>query len=203
MRQFTVKEASQEIGVTPYTIRAWIRELKEKEPHTYSTHILTHTHRFNKSLVIYTLTEDLVKTWKEKLHTYSHTYFSEPPEQEKGKPENTGQDTTGQAVLTSVIETLRGEIERQGETINSLILSHKEERQRSDTLIAMLRGDVKALNDKLFLLTEGKQDRAEPPEMRDKEKPPEKKPEEIRFTFGDRVYLMKEDIKRILNKKIF
>ena len=44
MRQFiSVKEASQILGVTGHTLRAFLRELKEKEPDTYSTHILTYT----------------------------------------------------------------------------------------------------------------------------------------------------------------
>ena len=79
MRQFiSVKEASQILGVTGHTLRAFLRELKEKEPNTYSTHILTYTHKFNKSLVIYTLNEDFVKGLKKRfsthLHTHLHTY---------------------------------------------------------------------------------------------------------------------------------
>lgn len=109
--------------------------------------------------------------------------------------------------MTGVIETLRKELERQGDTIKQMLQDHAKERERADTIIMSLKGDVKQLNDRLFLLTEGKQDRAEPPEEQDQEKPKQDTPEtpeqEYKFTFGDRVYLIGQDIKRILNKKIF
>jgi len=60
----------------------------------------------------------------------------------------------------------------------------------------------------LFLLTEGEQKQGKPPEETTKQVKTEQpetpgKAEEYRFTVGDRVYFLKEDIKRILNKRIF
>ena len=142
----------------------------------------------------------------------------QPAEQsgtERDKAEQpAGHDNTGQAVLTGVIETLRGEIAAQRETLNRLLQDHAKERERADIIIMGLREDMKVLNGRILALTEGKKEKAEPPETRDQEKPKqdtpgppdkpeEQKPEEYNFTFGDRVYFLKEDIKRILNKKIF
>ena len=223
MGYLTVKQASRKLGVTPHTIRAWIRELKEKEPITHSTHILTHSHKFNKKHITYTLTEDLVNEWESKLRTplhthstHSNTHFSTHsvtyPEQEErmGPPEqrDARQDTSGQAVLSGVIETLQREIERQGDTIKQMLQDHAKERERTDIIIMQLRADI------MKLLPEGKQEQGKSPEEQEQEKPkqdtpeppgkPEgQKPEEYNFTFGDRLWLFKEDVKRILNKKIF
>ncbi|MDX9798296.1 MAG: MerR family transcriptional regulator [Bacteroidales bacterium] len=223
MGYLTVKQASRKLGVTPHTIRAWIRELKEKEPITHSTHILTHSHKFNKKHITYTLTEELVNEWESKLRTplrthstHSNTHFVTYPEAEErmGPPEqrDTRQDTSGQAVLSGVIETLQREIERQGDTLKQILQDHAKERERTDIIIMQLRADI------MKLLPEGKQEQGKSPEKQEQEKPPEKpkqdtpeppdkpegqKPEEYNFTFGDRLWLFKEDVKRILNKKIF
>jgi DNA-binding MarR family transcriptional regulator len=220
MGYLTVKQASRKLGVTPHTIRAWIRELKEKEPITHSTHILTHSHKFNKRHITYTLTEELVNEWGNKLRTHSthsNTHFSthsvtypegeermgftEPPGREKTQQGNSGQDISGQAVLSGVIETLRGEIERQGDTIKQILQDHAKERERTDIIIMQLRADI------MKLLPEGKQEQGKPPEDKDQEKAkqdtPEKPEQEYKFTFGDRLWLFKEDVKRVLNKKIF
>jgi|LSQX01.1.fsa_nt_gb DNA-binding transcriptional MerR regulator len=223
MEYLTVKQASRKLGVTPHTIRAWIRELKEKEPITHSTHILTHSHKFNKRHIVYTLTEDLVNEWESKIRTplrthstHSNTHFVTYPDVEErmGPPEqrDTRQDTSGQAVLSGVIETLQREIERQGDTLNQILQDHAKERERTDIIIMQLRADI------MKLLPEGKQEQGKPPEEQDQEKPPEKpkqdtpeppdksgeqKPEEYKFTFGDRIWLFKEDVRRILNKRIF
>ncbi len=213
MGQFiSVKEASQRIGVTPRTVRGWIQDLKGKDPRTYSTHILPHSHRFNKNLETYTLTEELVNEWGNSFRTHFRTHFSaqkepviEPEKQDQG---NTGRDTTGQEVLRGVIDTLQAEIAAQRETLNRLLQDHAKERERADTIIMQLRGDVKLLNDKIMLLAEGPKEQAEPPEETTKQVKTEQpetpgKAEEYRFTVGDRVYFLKEDIKRILNKRIF
>ena len=219
MGQFiSVKEASQILGVTGHTLRAFLRELKEKEPDTYSTHILTYTHKFNKSLVIYTLNEDFVKDLKKRfstyLHTHLHTYFDSPEQTAEQKRETPEKDTGSHEVFRGVIDTLQVEISAQRETLNRLLQDHAKERERADIIIMGLREDMKVLNGRILALTEGKKEKAEPPETRDQEKPKqdtpgppdkpeEQKPEEYNFTFGDRVYFLKEDIKRILNKKIF
>lgn len=204
MGYITVKEASRKLGVTPRTVRGWIQALKEKDPVTYSTHILPHTHRFNKNLETYTLAEDLVKEWGNNFRTHFSAQKEAVIEPEKQERRNSGQDTSGQAVLSGVIETLQREIRRQGETIDRLIEKEREERLRADTIIGTLTRDVKQLNDRLFLLTEGKKEQAEPPEETTKQgKTEQPGPEEYRFTFGDRVYLLKQDIKKILNKRIF
>ena len=150
----------------------------------------------------------------------------QPAEQsgtERDKAEQpAGHDNTGQAVLTGVIETLRGEIAAQRETLNRLLQDHAKERERADLIIMQLRQDVKQLNDKIMLLTEGKKEQAEPPDLTTEQAKTEQAEipgkaaespegttkqaaimEQYRFTVGDRVYLMKEDIKRILQKKIF
>jgi len=136
----------------------------------------------------------------------------QPAEQsgtERDKAEQpAGHDNTGQAVLTGVIETLRGEIAAQRETLNRLLQDHAKERERADLIIMQLRQDVKQLNDKIMLLTEGKKEQAEPPDLTTEQAKTEQpetpgKAEEYRFTVGDRVYFLKEDIKRILNKRIF
>ena len=125
-----------------------------------------------------------------------------------------GQDNTGQAVLIGVIDTLRSELERQGETLKQMLQDHSKEREekarereRADIIIMGLREDVKNLNNKIFLLTEGKQDQGEPPEKQDQEKPKQDTPgppePEYKFTFGDRLWLLGQDIKRVLNKRIF
>jgi len=219
MGYLTVKQASRKLGVTPHTIRAWIRELKEKEPITHSTHILTHSHKFNKKHITYTLTEELVNEWESKLRTplrthstHSNTHFVTYPEAEErmGIPEqrDTRQDTSGQAVLSGVIETLQREIERQGDTLKQILQDHAKERERTDIIIMQLRADI------MKLLPEGKQEQDKPTEKQEQEKPKqdtpespdkpeEQKPEEYQFTFWDRLWLLKEDVKRILNKKIF
>ncbi len=219
MGQFiSVKEASQILGVTGHTLRAFLRELKEKEPDTYSTHILTYTHKFNKSLVIYTLNEDFVKDLKKRfstyLHTHLHTYFDSPEQTAEQKRETPEKDTGSHEVFRGVIDTLQVEISAQRETLNRFLQDHAKERERADTIIMSLKGDITELNNRLFLLTEGKKEQTEPPEDTGQEKPKqetpespdkpeEQKPEECQFTFGDRLWLFKEDVKRILNKKIF
>jgi len=125
-----------------------------------------------------------------------------------------GQDNTGQAVLIGVIDTLRSELERQGETLKQMLQDYAKEREerarereRADIIIMGLREDVKNLNNKIFLLTEGKQDPGEPPEKQDQEKPKQDTPgppePEYKFTFADRLWLLGQDIKRVLNKRIF
>jgi hypothetical protein len=220
MGQFiSVKEASQILGVTGHTLRAFLRELKEKEPDTYSTHILTYTHKFNKSLVIYTLNEDFVKDLKKRfstyLHTHLHTYFDSPEQTAEQKRETPEKDTGSHEVFRGVIDTLQVEISAQRETLNRLLQDHAKERERADLIIMQLRGDVKQLNDKIMLLTEGGKEQAEPPDLTTKQVKTEQpgpeavatkqaaRAEEYRFTVGDRFYFLKQDIKRILNKKIF
>jgi hypothetical protein len=98
-------------------------------------------------------------------------------------------------------------LRRQGETLKQILQDHAKERERADIIIMGLREDMKVLNGRILALTEGKKEQAEPPEMRDQEKPKQDTPEgpeqEYKFTFGDRLWLFKEDVKRVLNKKIF
>jgi len=110
---------------------------------------------------------------------------------------------------------LQVEISAQRETLNRLLQDHAKERERADLIIMQLRGDVKQLNDKIMLLTEGGKEQAEPPDLTTKQVKTEQpgpeavatkqaaRAEEYRFTVGDRFYFLKQDIKRILNKKIF
>jgi len=101
--------------------------------------------------------------------------------------------------------TLNRELEAQRDTLNRVLQDHAKERERADTIIMRLREDVKGLNDKLFLLTEGKKEEPGKEGADIQGKPPDTPgtPEDIRFTFGDRLWFLKEDIKRILHKKIF
>jgi len=146
------------------------------------------------------------------------------PAEQGGTERNTekqpaGADTTGQAVFIGVIDTLRSELARQGETLKQMLQDYAKEREerarereRADTIIMSLKQDVSELNNRLFLLAEGKQEQGKPPEEQDQEQPkqdttepPEDtgKPEQYRFTWTDRVYFLLEDLKRILNKRIF
>jgi hypothetical protein len=212
MGHLTVKEASRILGVKPHTLRAFIRELKERKPDTYSTHILTHTHKFNRNLESYTLTEDFVKELKTHFSTHFSTYFSTHFDRPGGpvagaEPETTRNEPLHQDILSGVINTLRGEIERQGDVIKQVLQdtakereAYAKERERNDIILMQLRADI------MKLLPE-KKEQAEPPEeQKDQEKPKQdtpEKPEEYKFTFADKMYFLKEDIKRILNKKIF
>ena len=177
MGQFiSVKEASQILGVTGHTLRAFLRELKE---------------------------------------THLHTYFDSPEQTAEQKRETPEKDTGSHEVFRGVIDTLQVEISAQRETLNRLLQDHAKERERADLIIMQLRGDVKLLNDKIMLLAEGPKEQAEPPEETTKQVKTEQpgpeavatkqaaRAEEYRFTVGDRFYFLKQDIKRILNKKIF
>jgi hypothetical protein len=110
-------------------------------------------------------------------------------------------------LLTQMLNTLSREVEGTRDTLNRVLQDHAEERKRADTIIMQLRNDIQGLNDKLFLLTEGKKEEPGKEEAGAdiQGKPPDTPgtPEDIRFTFGDRLWFLKEDIKRILHKKIF
>jgi len=139
---------------------------------------------------------------------------------ERNKAEQpAGQDNTGQAViieaLQSRIESQERTLERQGDTIRQMLEDYgkerdnrAKERERADIIIMGLREDIKVLNGRVLALTEGKREQGKPPDTETPGKPAEPpedtgKPEEIRFTWTDKVYFLLEDIKRILNKKIF
>jgi len=107
-----------------------------------------------------------------------------------------GQDNTSQAVLTSVIETLRQEIERQGDTIKQMLQDHAEERKRTDTIIMQLRADI------MRLLPAGKAAPGNAPEVQDQGKT-ETGPAEYKFTLSDRLWLFWQDVKKVLNKRLW
>jgi len=221
----TVKEAGRRLRVKTFTIRGWIRQLKDSDPITYNSYIQTHIHKWNKNLEIYTVEEDFIKELQKRFSTHSFTYsFTHPdipqgagtearPGGQKSTDKNTRKETINPDIFNTVITTLNKELEAQRDTLNRILQDHAKERERADILIMQLRGDVKGLNEKLFLLTEGKQQEKETPpetpgEVVDKqaqEKAPEtqEKQEEITFTFSERVWLLGQDLKRILNKKIF
>lgn len=212
-RFLSVKEAGRKLRVKPRTIRAWIRDLQENDPELLKTHSLTHPHPYNASQVIYELEEEFLETLKTRqrthLRTHKSTHFegdSEPlPTPEKkdsgNPPEKEGLNPE---LLTQMFNTLTKELEAGRETLNQVLQDNAKERERTAVIIMQLRGDIRTLNDKL--LTAGKgEPGTEKPEAQEpgKEEPPESPKEDIRFTFGDRIFFLKEDIKRVLHKKIF
>ena len=221
-RFISVKEAGKQLRVKPRTIRAWIRDLKETDPGAYTTHILTHPHPYNQNQDIYELNEDFLKELQTRQRTHSRTHFEE---EKQGRENTPGKEAVNPGMFTQMFntlsrdleaqrDTLNRELEGQRETLNRMLQDHAKERERADTIIMSLKGDITELNNRLFLLTEGKKEQTEPPEDTGQEKPKqetpespdkpeEQKPEECQFTFGDRLWLFKEDVKRILNKKIF
>jgi len=250
MNYLTTREASRKIGIKEDTLRGWIRELKDKEPSTYSVHILTHSHRFNKRLVTYRLSEELVETFKKDNHALRphtpSTYSGGLDEAVKTERTTTPQETPNQDLYLGIIDTLQEELqaqredlakiqedhkqeradivrerERQAETIDKIIETHNKEKERTDAIIMSLTRNISQLNERLFLLTEGKLERVEHPQERDQEQPKQDQPaepegpkqatpdqpitqaEDYKWTFGDRLWLAKERIREILKKRIF
>lgn len=208
----SVKETGRRLRVKTFTIRGWIRQLKESDQITYNSYIQTHTHKWNRNLEIYTVDEDFIKELQKRFSTHSFTYsftHSDTPlgEEKQDREKAPGTEAGNPEMFTQMFNTLSRELEGQRDTLHRVLQDHAEERKRADTLIAMLRGDVKNLNDKLFLLTEGEKEQPPEttPEKPSQDKTPETpgKPEDIKFTFADRLWFIGQDIKRILNKKIF
>ena len=213
-KYISMKEAGLKLKVKPRTIRAWIRELKETDPEAYGTHTLTHPHPYNPMQAEYEINEDFLKELQERrrthLRTHLRTHFegvSEPsPEAVKGDTESTPGNTVSPDLLTQMFNTLTRELEAQRETLNRVLQDHAkerekhaEERERADILILRLREDIRGLNEKVFLLTEGKKEEPGNEGPGTVDKPPDT-PEDIRFTFSDRLWLWKEDVKRFLNR---
>ena len=203
MGYISIAEASERLGVTPRSIRLWIRYLKQTDPTAYGLHIRVRTQPDNPGQEVYELNEDLLKEFEEKVHTQIHTQVRTPSDTPQ-KAESERQVNPDMSSI--IIDTLRREIERQGETLRQILQDHAKERERADTIIMGLRNDMHLLNERIFLLTEGKEQEPEtPPETPGQvvdetlqENPRQETPpgdsEYMRVTVFERLWLWKQGI---------
>jgi len=226
MDQFlTVKEASQATGRSEKTIRRWIKRLRETDPGGYGQNVQ----------VVQPIVQGLSRGVVQGEYRISEPFLTKRLGQgvqgvgvDNVQGLSRGVVQGGNAVEPGIIDYLKQEIQIQREavrdkeaTIRQLIDTQAKERERVDTIIMTLRGDIQALSARVMLQAPKEepapvQDQVPEPEPKQTPEPepgpptgqpepgPEPgKPEEITATFADGLWFIGQSIKRFLGKKIF